>query len=264
MRLLTLFVLLALASCGTILNGPPYMVPVDSYPRGAPVYYRNAAVGITPCQVAMDGNCLELTVGGQVVEVDYSRNWLGTFGNACLLIPGCLVGLAVDFSTGAWRVPDSSGVVVRGVSVPGANARTTSGTPSRIIRSPDPSVSPYCVVEPCKDHKSDGWIYCAVHLAQALRSGPVTDDMRTRSAFCSMPGCNHLRSRGYTKCDTHRDPNAPPDVTEPQPVDETSTVPCIRTSCQNMRLKGYTLCRLHLNGAVLEGAREEQFLEPPR
>jgi hypothetical protein len=175
-RVVVILLLLLLTSCGTLLNGPPYMVPVDSSPRGATVHYRGSAVGTTPCQVAMDGNCLELSVGGKSVEVDYSRNWVGTIGNAFLLIPGCFVGLAVDISTGAWRVPSSDGVQV---ILPNRNAQTQVA------------------------YRADIAAEKAAEAPRRATAATDTDTSPRGDAFCSRPGCRYLHAHGYLLCDTH-------------------------------------------------------------
>lgn len=114
-RLLPL--VLVLPSCGTILNGPPYMVHVNSSPSEAQVYYKDQWVGKTPCIVPMDAWSMELVLKAPgcaetTYEVASHNNWWGSIGNAFLLIPGVFIGIIVDTSTGAFRVPDESSVFV--------------------------------------------------------------------------------------------------------------------------------------------------------
>lgn len=103
-----LFLAAFLPSCGTILNGGPFMVPVRSSPPGAWVRYEGSVVGQTPCSVPMYGrdNVLSLAAdrGETIVEVPTDLNWIGALGNGCLLLPGLLIGLPIDFSTGCHRV----------------------------------------------------------------------------------------------------------------------------------------------------------------
>lgn len=100
--------LLATASCGTILDGGPFLVPVRSDPPGATVRYRNHVVGTTPCVVKMYGRDVRLKLSKEgyserTITVEWGLNWWGAIGNGLLLI-GMPVGLVVDFSTGCWRV----------------------------------------------------------------------------------------------------------------------------------------------------------------
>lgn len=115
LRLLPL--VLMLTSCGTILNGPPYMVHVKSSPNDAQVYYKDQWVGKTPCLVAMDAWSMDLVLkapgcADTTYEVASHNNWWGTIGNAFLLFPGVFIGIFVDSATGAFRVPDESSVFV--------------------------------------------------------------------------------------------------------------------------------------------------------
>lgn len=119
MRVTSLAAILALCllcSCGTILNGGPFMVPVDSYPPGATVHYKNSPVGTTPCQVAMYPTDTELrfTLPGwdtATANAELGTNWWGVC-NGFLLIPGFLVGVAVDLATGGAWVVDTGPVSV--------------------------------------------------------------------------------------------------------------------------------------------------------
>lgn len=101
---LVLLLCLLCSSCGTMLGGGPWMVPVSSNPAGATVYYDGSPVGRTPCQVAMHGHNLELRLeleghSTANVEVDTSINWWGGL-NGVFLIPGILIGTTVDFING--------------------------------------------------------------------------------------------------------------------------------------------------------------------
>lgn len=104
-----------LASCGTIMNGGPFMVPVSSSPQGATVYYRRGAVGTTPCQVAMEPSDTELRfiLDGHVmatIEVETGPNWW-IVGNALFLLPG-LIGLGIDLGNDAHRIVSTENVKV--------------------------------------------------------------------------------------------------------------------------------------------------------
>ncbi len=108
---------LVLPSCGTILNGAPYMVDVQSSPTGASVFYKDRFVGRTPCAVAMDAWSMELrlTAPGCVEtthEVPGHLNWTGAICNGLLLLPGIVIGTIVDASTGSFSVPDERSVFV--------------------------------------------------------------------------------------------------------------------------------------------------------
>jgi hypothetical protein len=115
LRLLPL--VLVLPSCGTILNGAPYMVDVQSSPAGASVFYKDRLIGQTPCAVAMDAWSMELRLSAPgcaetTHEVPNHLNWIGAIGNGLLLLPGIIVGNIVDASTGSFAVPDESSVFV--------------------------------------------------------------------------------------------------------------------------------------------------------
>lgn len=179
MRPITVLILLLLTSCGTLLNGPPYMVPVDSNPRGATVYYRGDAVGTTPCQVAIDGNSLDLSISKsgyykQDVTVDHGLNWLGIVGNGLLGIPGLVIGIPVDHISGAWRVPSSDGVHV---ILPYRDAqREASARADIAAEKPAPKIATFAT-DP--------------------------DTSPRGESFCSRPGCRYLHAYGYLLCDTH-------------------------------------------------------------
>jgi len=101
---LVLLLCLLCTSCGTMLGGGPWMVPVSSSPAGATVFYDGSAVGRTPCQVAMHGHDLQLRLeldghSTANVEVDTSINWWGGL-NGVFLIPGILIGTTVDYING--------------------------------------------------------------------------------------------------------------------------------------------------------------------
>lgn len=105
-----------LTSCGTIFNGGPFMVPVNSSPPGATVLYRNVPVGTTPCQVAMHPGDTELRVtmtgrNSASVEVPTSLNWWSV-ANAVFLLPGIIIGDTVDFATGCWQIVDTTPIHV--------------------------------------------------------------------------------------------------------------------------------------------------------
>ena len=115
LRLLPL--VLVLPSCGTILNGAPYMVDVQSSPAGASVFYKDRFMGKTPCTVAMDAWSMELRLSAQgcaetTHEVPSHPNWIGAIGNGLLLLPGIIIGNIVDLSTGSFSVPDDTSVHV--------------------------------------------------------------------------------------------------------------------------------------------------------
>lgn len=103
-----------LASCGTIMRGGPFHVPVASDPPGAVVRYLGAEVGVTPCTVAMrrSASVLELELAGHhklSCDVGKTGNpWI--FGN---LLLGGIPGLFVDLITGATRTVDDRPVFVR-------------------------------------------------------------------------------------------------------------------------------------------------------
>jgi hypothetical protein len=102
MRFATIPLLLALASCASIMNSGPDLVPVDSIPPGATIMHCGNAVGVTPATVSIgrrQSAVLTLMLDGyhnQAVEVATSVN-AGLLGN---LLFGGLVGLMVDGATG--------------------------------------------------------------------------------------------------------------------------------------------------------------------
>lgn len=116
MHRLALALTALLASCGTLMNDGPFIVPVSSSPAGATVYYRNSPVGTTPCQVAMepDDTALRFCLAGydsSGVSAQTSLNWW-TVGNAVFLFPGVLIGDAIDLATGSFFVVDTTPIHV--------------------------------------------------------------------------------------------------------------------------------------------------------
>jgi hypothetical protein len=104
-----------LAGCGTIMNGGPFMVPVTSHPQGATVVYRGAAVGKTPCTIAMgtDDTLLRFRLDGhrdRDLEVSTATNWW-YLGNAVFLVPG-FIGLGYDLANGATTQVETGSVSV--------------------------------------------------------------------------------------------------------------------------------------------------------
>jgi hypothetical protein len=106
--MLVVLLLSLLASCGTMLNGGPFMVPVSSGPPGAMVRYQGALVGTTPCQVAMYARDPELVISkdgdSKTIEVERGINWISPIGNGLLLLPVGLVGMIVDQVNGCHMV----------------------------------------------------------------------------------------------------------------------------------------------------------------
>ena len=102
------------ASCGTLMNRGPFMVPIDTVPSGATVTYLDARVGITPCTVAMRASCSQVAVElsgfhSQLVHVGSNFNgWV--IGN---LLLGGLPGLIVDAASGSFMEVDTAAVSVR-------------------------------------------------------------------------------------------------------------------------------------------------------
>jgi hypothetical protein len=115
MRLLLPPLSALLASCGTIMNGGPFMVPVSSNPQGATVYYRSSAVGKTPCQVAMEPDDTQIRFvlegyNAATLEVATSHNWW-VLANCAFGIPG-LIGVAIDYASHSDRIVDADQVSV--------------------------------------------------------------------------------------------------------------------------------------------------------
>ena len=116
MRTITLVICLFLASCGSMINGGPKMVPIASDPAGATVLYQGAPVGVTPCTVAMRGmKCsqVELKLPGfhtQLAEVGQTYNgWV--FGNCIFGLAG-IVGIFIDLAAGNSAHADTTPVFV--------------------------------------------------------------------------------------------------------------------------------------------------------
>src|SRR5262245_49576334 len=101
-----------LSGCGALMAPGPFLVPVDSEPRGATVVYEGKVVGVTPCVVAMQrhANQLELyreDCHPRIVEVGTEANrWVAgnvaTFG----------LGMFVDLALGANVNPIEDPLVV--------------------------------------------------------------------------------------------------------------------------------------------------------
>src|SRR5262245_45845357 len=94
-----LLVVPMLAGCGALMVPGPFLVPVDSEPRGATVVYKGKAVGVTPCVVAMQraSSTFELRRDGshaRIAEVGTESNgWAA--GNLATLGLGLIVDLAL-------------------------------------------------------------------------------------------------------------------------------------------------------------------------
>ena len=116
MRSLAIALLCLLASCGSIMRGGPFHVPISTTPPGATVSYDGADVGTTPCTVVMRPKVdhVEIVLAGyhkQVVEVGTSSNgWV--FGNCLFGLIG-IIGIVVDASDGCMRVINEEPVAVQ-------------------------------------------------------------------------------------------------------------------------------------------------------
>lgn len=143
MRIVAIALLcLMFCSCGTILGGGPWMVPVNSSPAGATVHYDGAVVGKTPCQVAMHGHNdeLRLTLEGHYatdIEVESGSNWWGVL-NGVFLIPGILIGGGIDLATGNYRKISTDQVYV-------SLSKVAPTPPATVMQKPTPSTDPNSV-----------------------------------------------------------------------------------------------------------------------
>jgi len=89
-----------LTGCGAMMVPGPFLVPVDSEPRGATVVYAGKTVGVTPCVVAMQRRPTQLELHHadchpRIVDVGTEDNrWVaGNFATLGL-------GMLVDFALG--------------------------------------------------------------------------------------------------------------------------------------------------------------------
>jgi hypothetical protein len=94
--------LLALTSCGTIVNGPSQSVAINSMPAGANVFVDSCYRGMTPIAVNMsrneDHNVIIELDGFEPYQIHFSRKmskWV--FGN---IVFGGIIGVAVDAVSG--------------------------------------------------------------------------------------------------------------------------------------------------------------------
>jgi hypothetical protein len=128
-----------LTGCGAMMVPGPFLVPVDSEPRGATVVYAGKTVGVTPCVVAMQRRPTQLELHHadchpRIVDVGTEDNrWVaGNFATLGL-------GMLVDFALGNQRESHRrSGV--RGPRSHRESAARPLGArrPSRLDAEPEP------------------------------------------------------------------------------------------------------------------------------
>lgn len=103
MRLAALLLVLITPACATMMRPTHDPLPIDSEPRGATIYCQGAAVGVTPCTVAMPHGVHEV-----LLRLDGHHDRLvqpGTSGRNGLLFLSFIMwgpfGLVFDALTGA-------------------------------------------------------------------------------------------------------------------------------------------------------------------
>ena len=106
--------MMMLCSCAATLGRGPFVVPIDSDPRGATVTQGGYSLGVTPCKVTLNAQdsvvMLELD-GFAPREVD-----VGKRNNTGLVILGFLlwgpIELIVDACAGTWHRINTDPIVV--------------------------------------------------------------------------------------------------------------------------------------------------------
>lgn len=125
--LLSSFAWLSLTSCCTVINGQTQDINVAASPAGARLYIDGEDKGKVPQQVSINrrgSHTIRIEAPGYApYETHLSKSCSGwALGNVCL---GGLIGLAIDFGTGAiWAYDD-----VNATLTPDVKVSSIHGTP---------------------------------------------------------------------------------------------------------------------------------------
>lgn len=130
--------LLAMTSCGTIVNGTCQKVPLDSNPQGAKVFVDQRFRGCTPMTAKLsrsNNHSVRLEMDGyEPYEIHFERHMSGwVLGN---IVFGGVVGLAVDaVSGGLYKLtPDQTHVEFSKPSL--AKLQTEDGLFVTVVEKP--------------------------------------------------------------------------------------------------------------------------------